>query len=143
MSFDLARELRHAGNNLRQVIGANLDLARGTADPVLARRLERIAAAEREWGTLWEALGAWHEAEAVPLEPASFFARAAPLLALAAKPAALEIALDEALPALAVARGPLLSGMCDALHSARAPGARLVLRIGAASSGYGFVVAAE
>jgi hypothetical protein len=145
MSFDLARELRHAGNNLRHVIGANLDLARGGADERLARRLERIAAAEREWGALWEALGAWHEAEAVPLEPASFFARATPLLALAAKPAALEIALEDALPALAVARPALLSAICEALHAApaRGPGARLVLRIGAAASGYGFVVAAE
>jgi len=144
MSFDLARELRHAGNNLRHVIGANLDLARGGADERLARRLERIAQAEREWGALWEALGAWHEAEAEPLEPASFFARAAPLLALAAKPAALEIVLDEALPALAVARPPLLGAICEALHAApeRAPGARLVLRIGAAPAGYAVAVAA-
>jgi hypothetical protein len=144
MSFDLSRELRHAGNNLRHVIGANLDLARGGADERLVRRLERIAAAEREWGALWEALGAWHEAETAPLEPAGFFARVAPLLALAAKPASLEIALADALPALAVARPPLLGAICEALHAApaRAAGARLVLRIDAAPAGYVFAVAA-
>jgi hypothetical protein len=144
MSFDLARELRHAGNNLRHVIGANLDLARGGADAAMARRLERIAQAEREWGALWDALLAWQEPHAAPLDPAAFFARAAPLLALAAKPATLALVVPEGLPSLAVERGALLGAMCDALHAdeARAPGATLALTIGAAAGGYVFAVAA-
>jgi hypothetical protein len=144
MSFDLARALCHAGNNLRHVIGANLDLARGGADAALARRLDRVAQAEREWGALWDGLLALLEAECGAFEPA-LVERVAPLLALAAKPAAVTLAIAPDLPRLAaVPLGRLLdalqadprraSGFVFAVSlEARAGGARLVIAGGYAA----------